>query len=251
MSFLKQTWHFILVGFVVICVWTVVGLRSNKSFAPVKIYEVPQHTRQGQGNTKPAIRQDTQTVQTSERQTSETKERRVVSDTDLTDEFLDTVAVEDIDEAEEIDLYALDTEESSAMSPLSAEELRRQKLLQRQVEIYEQLKTIAPEGVTVHSSDDPKGVLQALDLFKELSQIDEELSGYSNNDALRMIQRSINMTRSLTPDGELPVMAAAKMADTWEQDGNFEAASRMRQVVQNAVENGDEVIKREHIEHVR
>ena len=251
MSFLKQTWRFILVGIVVICVWIAVGLRSNKPFAPVKIYEVPQRTPQGQSNTKSTLQLDTQTFETGERQTSETNESPVVSDTYLTDEFLDTVAVEDIDESEEIDSYALDTEESSTTPQLSAAELRRQELLQRQMEIYEQIKTIAPEGITVHSSDDPEGVLQALELFKELSQIDEELSGYSNDDALRMIQRSINMTRSLTPDGELPVMAAAKMADTWEQDGNFEAASRMRRVVQNAVEHGDEIIKREHVEGVQ
>ena len=251
MSFLKQTRHFILVGIVVICVWTAVGLRSNKPFAPVRIYEVPQRTPPGQNNTKPILRLDTQTFETGERQTSETNESPVVSDTYLTDEFLDTVAVEDIDESEEIDSYALDIEELSAIPQLSAEELRRQELLQRQVEIYDQLKTIAPEGVTVHSSDNPEGVLRALELFKKLSQIDEELSGYSSDNALRMIQRSINMTKSLTPDGELPVMAAAKMVDTWEQDGNFEAASRMRQVVQNAVERGDEVIKREHVEGVQ
>lgn len=250
MSFLKKAWPFALAGLVVICVWTVVHLRSNKPLAPVKIYEVPRRTPQGESNTEPVIRQDTQTVKTSKHQDPETNENPVMSDTYLTDEVLDTKA-EDIYENENIDLYALDTEESSAMPQLSDEELRRQELLQRQVEIYDQLKTIAPEGVTVHSSDDPEGVLRALELFKELSQIDEELSGYSSDNALRMIQRSINMTRSLNSDGKLPVVAAAKMAETWEQDGNFEAANRMHQVVQKAVESGDEVIKREHVEEVR
>ena len=250
MSFLKKVWPFALAGFVVICVWTVY-LRSNKPITLVKIYEVPDRTPWGESNTKPVIRQDTQTVETSERQASGTNESPVVSDTHLIDEFLDAGTVEDIDESEETDSYALDIEELSAIPQLSAEELRRQEFLQRQVEIYDQLKTIAPEGVTVHSSDDPEGVLRALELFKKLSQIDEELSGYSSDNALRVIQRSINMTKSLTPDGELPVMAAAKMVDTWEQDGNFEAASRMRQVVQNAVERGDEVIKREHVEGVQ
>lgn len=250
MSFLKKVLPFAFAGFVVICVWTVY-LRSNKPITPVKIYEVPQRTPRRESNTKPVIRQDTQTVETSERQASGTNESPVVLDTHLIDEFLDAGAVEDIDESEETDSYALDLEELSAIPQLSAEELRRQELLQRQVEIYDQLKTIAPEGVTVHSSDDPEGVLRALELFKELSQIDEELSGYSSDNALRMIQRSINMTRSLNSDGKLLVAAAAKMAETWEQDGNFEAANRMRQVVQKAVESGDEVIKREHVEEVR
>ena len=251
MSFLKKAWTFALAGLVVICVWTAVGLRSNKPLAPVKIYEMPQRTPQGESNTKPAIRQDTQTVETSKHQVSETNENPVESDTYLTDDFLDTVAVEDRDESEAIDSYALDTEEPSATPQLSDEELRRQELLRQRAEIYEQLKTIAPEGVTVHSSDDPKGVLQALELFKELNQIDEELSEHSNDDGSRALQRAINLTKSLTPDGELPVMAAAKMADTWEQEGNFEVANRMRQVVQNAVERGDEVIKREHVEGIQ
>lgn len=250
MSFVKKVLPFAFAGFVVICVWTVY-LRSNKPITPVKIYEVPQRTPRGESNTKPVIRQDTQTVETSERQASGTNESPVVSDTYLIDEFLDAGAVEDIDESEETDSYALDIEELSAIPQLSAEELRRQELLQRQVEIYDQLETIAPEGVTVHSSDDPEGVLRALELFKELSQIDEELSGYSSDNALRMIQRSINMTSSLNSDGKLPVVAAAKMAETWEQDGNFEAANRMHQVVRKAVESGDEVIKREHVEEVR
>ena len=251
MFFLKKTWPFIVVGLVVACVWTAMYLRSDKSSAPVKVYEVPQQTLQGQSNTESAIRQDTQRVETSERQVPETDESSVESETYLTGDFLGTVVAETTEESKEVESDALDMETSSATPQLSAEESRRKKLLQRKAEIYEQLKTMAPEGVTIHAADDREGVLRALKLFKELNQIDGELSGRSNDELFRSIQRSIYLTKSLTPDGELPVIAAAEMADSWEQEGNFEAASRMRQVVQNAVESGDEVIKREHVEDLQ
>lgn len=160
--------------------------------------------------------------------------------TDATPEnsFEETIA----ERIEEIGAEAEKAEEA-----FSAEELRRQELLQQRASIHEQLKTFSPEGRTVHSSDDPQTVLQALALTKKLLLIDAELSRYTDNDTLRAIERAINTTRSLTPAGKLPVTAAAKIADSFEKEGKFEAANRMRLVIQNAVKNGDAVIKPEHL----
>lgn len=130
---------------------------------------------------------------------------------------------------------------------LSIEELRRQELLQERASLHEQLKTLVPGGRTVHSSNDPETVLQALALTKQLVQIDEALNGYINQDSLRAIDRAINTTRSLTPNGQLPVIAAEKMADSFQREGKFEVANRMRLVIQNARKNGDAVIKPEHL----
>lgn len=96
------------------CVWTAVYLRSDKSSAPVRVYEVPQQTLQGQSNTESAIRQDTQRVETIERQVPETNESSVESDTYLTGEFLGTVVTENTDESKDVESDALDMEASSA-----------------------------------------------------------------------------------------------------------------------------------------
>lgn len=55
----------------------------------------------------------------------------------------------------------------------------------------------------------------------------------------------------LTPEGNMPISTAEKLIQRWEQDGNFDAANRIRQVIQYAVENGDELIERKHVERLR
>lgn len=55
----------------------------------------------------------------------------------------------------------------------------------------------------------------------------------------------------LTPAGNMPISTAEKIVQMWEQEGNFDAANLVRQVIQYAVENGDELIERKHVERLR
>ncbi len=141
----------------------------------------------------------------------------------------------------------IEAEAETAEKALSIEELGRQKLLQQRASIHEQLKTLLPGGRTVHSSDDRQTVLQGLALIKQLAQIDEALNGYTDHNRLRAIDRAITNTKRLNAKGQLPVSAAEKIADSFQKEGKFEAANRMRLVIQNARENGDAVIKPEHL----
>lgn len=229
------------------CVWTVVYLRSDKSSAPVKVYEVPQQTLQGQSNTESAIRQDTQRVETSERQVPETDESSVESETYLTGDFLGTVVAETTEESKEVESDALDMETSSATPQLSAEESRRQTLINRQVEIQEQLEAMAREDGTVAPKDVPK----SLALFEETLRISQELGTLDpddSSDAFSLIERSKFIASHTTEDGKVPISIGSRVADMFEKDGNYEAAEKMRMLTQYALESGDEFFTARHLE---
>lgn len=138
-------------------------------------------------------------------------------------------------------------EAEEAQEPLSAEELRRQELLQQRAALNEEIKALVPDGHTVHSSDDPETLLQVLELTKELTKIEGELNGYIDHETVHSIDLAINLTGNLDIDGNLPITAAAKIADSFQEEGKLEAANRMRLVIQNALKNGDEVLKEKHL----
>ena len=246
MSFLKKVLPFVLAALVVSTGAFIFG-RANKPEAPIKVYKAtlaPSKTRTSQ---KTVIPVGTQTVETPESQTDHPNDSSIVSEKPQTEEGI----IDEVDDSHTLNMEDLsDTEDSDGTPQLSAEELRRQELLRRQADIHEELKALSPGG-PVHSADNPQNVLQALTLIKELTLIDEELNGQNNTDILRYIQRGINTTQSLTPDGKMPITAAAQLADSWEKDGNFEGARIMRMAIQNALKNGDEVLKEEHIEEIQ
>ena len=177
-----------------------------------------------------------------------------------TDESLATEeVVSGRDERGAVDSATLDTEEPSANPQLSAEELWRQMLLQRQAEIHEQMQAIIPEGETVHSSENPEVLRQFFQLLKELNAVEQELSNNpqdpSFEDARNLHKMAMfhveHVTPDLTPAGNMPISTAEKIVHMWEQEGNFDAANLVRQVIQHAVENGDEFIERKHVERLR
>ena len=270
MRFFKKTWPFIITGLVVIGIFAFTYLHSNKPVAPIKIYKatVAEPVRTGQSKAKPATHPGAQGVETNESQSSVAGESPIVSDMHrTTDESLDTtdesLATEEVvsgrDERGDVDSDTRDTEGPSANLQLSAEELWRQMLLQRKAEIHEQMQAIMPEGGTVHSSENPEAMRQLLQLFKELNAVEQELSNNpqdpSFEDAHTLYKMAMfhveHVAPDLTPEGNMPISTAEKLIQRWEQDGNFEAANRIRQVIQYAVENGDELIERKHVEQLR
>ena len=269
MLFFKKAWPFIITGLVVIGIFAFTYLHSNKPVAPIKIYKATvEPVQTGQSQAKPTTHRGAQGIETNESQSSVTNESPVVSDVHLTtDESLGTtdesLATEEVvsgrDERGAVDSDTLDTEEPSANPQLSAEELWRQMLLQRQAEIHEQIQAIVPEGGTVHSSENPEAVRQLLQLHQELIAVEQELSNNPQaphfEDARNLNKRAMflveHVTPDLTPAGNMPISTAEKLIQRWEQEGNFDAANLVRQVIQHAVENGDELIERKHVERLR
>ena len=261
MVFFKKAWPFIITGLVVISIFALTYLHSNKPVAQIKIYKATPAQVQTEGSqAKSTTHQRAQGVET--RESPRVSEMHLTTDDSLgtTD---DSLAPEEVvmglDEGEDVDSHTRDTEEPSANPQLSAEELRRQELLQRKAEIDEQMQAIMPEGVTVHSSENPEVIRQFFQLHQELVAVEQELSNNPQDarfeDARHLNKRVMflleDVTPNLTPDGNLPISTAEKLIQTWEQDGNFAAANRMRQVIQHAVENGDALIERKHIEGLR
>ena len=270
MRFFKKAWPFIITGLVVIGIFAFTYLHSNKPVAPIKIYKatVAEPVRTGESKAKPATHQGAQGVETSESQSSVTSESSMVSDMHrTTDGSLDTtdesLATEEVvsgrDERGDVDSDTRNTEEASANPQLSAEELWRQMLLQRKAEIHEQMQAIVPEGGTVHSSENPEAMRQLLQLFRKLNAVEQELSNNpqdpSFEDARTLYKMAMfhveHVAPDLTPEGNMPISTAEKIVQMWEQDGNFDAANLVRQVIQNAVENGDELIERKHLEQLQ
>lgn len=266
MVFLKKAWPFIITGLVVISIFAVTYLRLNKPVAQIKIYKATPAQVQTEGSqAKSTTHQRAEGVETRESQSAAASKSPRVSEMPLTtDDSLgttdDSLAPEEVvtglDEGEDVDTHTRDTEEPSANPQLSAEELRRQELLQRKAEIDEQMRALLPEGVTVHSSENPEVIRQLIQLHQELVAVEQELSDNpqdaSFEDARHLNKRAMflleEVTPYLTPDGKMPISTAEKMIQKWEQDGNVAAANRMRQVIQNAVENGDAHIERKHVE---
>ena len=277
MVFFKKAWPFIITGLVVISIFALTYLHSNKPVAQIKIYKATPAQVQTEGSqAKSTTHQRAQGVETSE--IPIVSEMHLTTDDSLAteegknlDEALrlalgptdDSLAPEEVvmglDEGEDVDSHTRDTEEPSANPQLAAEELRRQELRQRKAEIHEQMQAIMPEGVTVHSSENPEVIRQFFQLHQELVAVEQELSNNPQDprfeDARHLNKRVMflleDVTPNLTPDGKLPISTAEKLIQTWEQDGNFAAANRMRQVIQDAVENGDALIERKHVEGLR
>ncbi len=261
MVFFKKAWPFIITGLVVISIFALTYLYSNRPVAQIKIYKATPAQVQTEGSqAKSTTHKRAQGVET--RESPRVSEMHLTTDDSLgpTDDSLATEeVVMGLDEGEDVDSHPRDTEEPSANPQLSAEELRRQELLQRKAEIDEQMQAIIPEGVTVHSSENPEVIRQFFQLHQELVAVEQELSNNPQDprfeDARHLNKRVMflleDVTPNLTPDGKLPISTAEKLIQTWEQDGNFAAANRMRQVIQHAVENGDALIERKHVEGLR
>lgn len=257
MSFLKKVWPFVLAGVIVsICIF-VFG-RFNKPLDSIKVYKTVTPTPKAEKNT---VAGDTQTLETPAPQPDDINDNSTVSERHFTDDSLD---IENIDSIEDIDSITVNKSDDSdvlepqdlSVSPeLSDQEIERQKLLQRRAEAREQMRTIAPEGVRIRGSENPELVREILQLHEEIVRIDHALSNTHDHslDELLTVNRTAmfvldNVLPEMTPDGKMPISTAEKMVSVWEQEGNFQAVNRMRLVIQNAMNRGDILLERNHLE---
>ena len=194
--------------------------------------------------------QGAQTVRSKSSQISETSEHPTTPDTRSADEYLDTGDAESVSEREEVSSDASDVEDSSTTPQISAEELRRRTLTNQGLEIQTQIEAMAGKDGRVS----PKDMLKALVLFEESLRISQELGTLNSEadlDPFAMIKRSKFIASHTTEDGKIPVSIGLRMADMFENDGNHEAAEKMRILTKHALQNGDEFFEPRHAEALR
>ena len=247
-----------ILGFVGSLAYLIIRVKSVKSPA-VRRYVLPEKRDNrpniGLPSSKPRGH-GAQTVGPKDSQISEADGHPITPDTRSIDVNPDTRDEESVRENEEVKSDTSGSEDSSAAPKIPAEELRRELLQTRQLEIQNQIENIA----RVDGSIDPKEALKVLELQEEMLRIGEKLSanvyddGGNLNDTLRVFNMMREMGRfmatHMTQDGRFPVSKGPELAEMlgkW----NSEATERMRKVIQNAVENGDEFIQRKHLENVQ
>ena len=247
-----------IIGFVSSLAYLIIRVKPIKS-PTVTRYVLPEkrESRPNIGLLSNGSRaQGAQTVGPKGSQISEADGYTITQDTHSVDGYPDTGDEESVKENEEVRPDANEVEDSSATPKISAEELRRRTLETRQHELWKQIQAIGRGDGSI----DPKETLKALELQGEMLRIGEELGtnvyddGGNLNDTLRVFDMMQEMGRfmatHMTQDGRFPVSKGPELAETlgkW----NPEAAERMRKVIQNAVENGDEFIQRKHLENVQ
>lgn len=196
--------------------------------------------------------QGDQTIKFDDIRMPATSESPTPSDMNQAEDYLDVEDFLGLVEHREVNSDTSDMEDSSTASQLSTEELRRQTLENRQHELWKQIQAMGRGGGSI----DPEESLKVLELQEEMLRIGEELGtnhfddGGSFDDFLRVSEMMREMGRfmakHMTKDGKFPVSKGMELADMLEK-WDSEAPRRMRKVIQNAIESGDEFIQREHL----
>ena len=247
-----------IIGFVGSLAYLVIRVKSVKNLTVTR-YVLPEkrESRPNTGLPSSSPRgQGTRTVGPKGSQISEADKRPITPDTRSVDVNPDTGDKGGIRENAEVGADTSGVDNSGTTPQISAEELRRRTLETRQEELWKQIQAIGQGGGKI----DPEEVSRLLGLQEEMLRIGEELGtnvyddGGNFQDTLRGfdIMREMGgfMARHRTQDGKFPVSKGPDLADMLEK-WKPEAAERMRKVIQNAVENGDEFIQRKHLENVQ
>ncbi len=201
-------------------------------------------------------RQDVRAIRIDDSSVPATGESSTSSDMYQAEEHLGVEDVLGLVEHREISSDTSNLEDSSTTPQLSVEELRRRTLENRQHELWKQIQAQIQAMGRGGGSIDPEESLKVLELQEEMLRIGEELGtnhfddGGSFDDFLRFAEMGRFMAKHMTKDGKFPVskgMELANLLEKWDSD----APGRMRKVIQNAIESGDEFIQREHLEGVQ
>lgn len=200
--------------------------------------------------------QGDQTIKFDDIRMPATSESPTPSDMNQAEDYLDVEDFLGLVELREVNSDTSDMEDSSTAPQLSTQDLQRRTLENRQHELWKKIQAIGREGGNI----DPHDALKVLELQEEMLRIGEELGtnryddGGSFDDFLRVSEMMREMGRfmssHMTKGGKLPVSKAPEMADMLEK-WDADAGEKMRKVIQNAIESGDEFIQREHLENVQ
>ena len=247
-----------LVGFMSFLVYLMITWKFSNN-TTVTRYVMPVKPESRPNTHLPGARptnQGTRTVETSTNQTHQTGEIPTSPDTSPANANPDSGDAEHVNDIETAKSDAHDIETSSTTPQFSADELRRRSLETRQRELWKQIEAMARGDGSI----DPMEGLKALELQEEIVRIGEELGtnhfddGGSFDEFLRVAEMTREMGRfmatHMTKDGKFPVSKGMELADLLEK-WDSEAPERMRKVIQNAKESGDEFILPKHLESVR
>ena len=257
-KYLKFIVFLVIVGFAGFLAYLVVASRFGEN-TTVTRYMLPTKRESppttGLSRNNPRSQGD-QTIKIDDSSVPATGESSTSSDMYQAEEHLGVEDVLGLVEHREISSDTSNLEDSSTTPQFSVEELRRRTLENRQHELWKQIQAIGREGGSI----DPQDTLKVLELQEEMLRIGEELGtnryddGGSFDDFLRVSELMREMGRfmssHMTKDGKLPVSKAPEMADMLEK-WDADAGEKMRKVIQNAIESGDEFIQREHLKNVQ
>ncbi len=247
-----------LVGFMSFLVYLMITWKFSNN-TTVTRYVMPVKPESRPNTHLPGARptnQGTRTVETAANQTHKTGEIPTSPDTSPANVNHDSGDAGHVNNIKTARSDAHDIETSSTTPKLSADELRRRTLENRQRELWKQIEAMARGDGSIA----PMEGLKVLDLKEEFLRIGEELGtnrfddGGSFDDFLRFAEMTREMGRfmatHMTKDGKFPVSKAPELANLLEK-WDSEAPERMRKVIQNARESGDEFILPKHLESVQ
>lgn len=250
-KYLKFVATFAILGFLGVFAYLVIRERFIEN-TTVTVYEIATPANiVSQSNSNPfsagSRERGVQIGEPNKRQSSEASESSTSSNTNLNDAQRHTPKAKGIDDRGEVSSNAQGVENSSNEPEISAEDLRRRELENRQSEILKQLEAMAREDGVIPPDDMP----QAEELHEEILRIAQELGTLISDDGsdpFRTLEMGKFLHSNMTRDGKLPVSMGPRLADMFEEDGDFESADKMRMLTQRALENGDEFFKQEHLE---
>ena len=140
-------------------------------------------------------------------------------------------------------------EEEEVKETLTDKEKKVRELRQQQSKIFTQIKALiaSPGGTLNHSATGRQKNNEILELYKELVNLQQAIDGKSYDNINNFFNLAGMVSNSLNQNGEMPVSEYLKLADYMEKIGNVDTSITMRVVAQRAIDNGDEVIKPNHI----
>ena len=257
-KYLKFIVFLVIVGFAGFLAYLVVASRFGEN-TTVTRYMLPTKRKSppttGLSRNNPHSQGD-QTIKIDDSSVPATGESSISSNMYQAEEHLGVEDVLGLVELREVNSDTSDMEDSSTAPQLSTEDLQRRTLENRQHELWKKIQAIGREGGNI----DPHDALKVLELQEEMLRIGEELGtnryddGGSFDDFLRVSEMMREMGRfmakHMTKDGKFPVSKGMELADMLEKLDS-EAPRRMRKVIQNAIESGDEFIQHEHLKNVQ
>ncbi len=139
-------------------------------------------------------------------------------------------------------------EEEKAEAALSAEKLRIQELKKRKNSLLAEMNVLMEsEGGAITPNSRPDVRQESTRILKELADIQQEIDGAPNPTLNHFVTLTQMMNNALNDKGEIRTADYAKIASYIETTGDVELANDIRAIVQKAIDNGDEVIKSEHL----
>ena len=242
MYFLKKAWP-LVVAVMVVSIGAFLFGSANKPAPPVKIYKVTTPTRQQRDTpTKIENKTGSSTVQNQGSRPATGGNLQESPEIPGTASKEGALASESVHSEPTSGTPVTKGAVPSELSREAMEQLQKQEeLRKRSAEIWAELQTFANREIS------NKEFLQALDLQKEHSRIQQELGIFDKEeqDSALDFEYFRFMATHSTEDGRLPTSQAIQFLDLFERTGpntpqHQDMLRQFRKIARQAMENGDE-----------